>query len=42
LFIFNEDKKEARNDRDLALNYNEYLPFVEKLLEKTDMLTSHG
>ena len=37
LLIFDEYEKEARQDLDFFLNYNEYLPFVEKLLEKTDM-----
>ena len=36
-FIFEEYEKEARQDLDFVHNYNEYLPFVEKLLEKTDM-----
>ena len=35
--IFDENVKEARQDLDFVRNYNEYLPFVEKLLEKTDM-----
>ncbi|MGB9940511.1 polyphosphate:AMP phosphotransferase [Methanosarcina sp.] len=35
--IFDEYEKEARQDLDFVHNYNEYLPFVEKVLEKTDM-----
>ena len=37
LFILDENEKEGRQDLDFVHNYNEYLPFVEKLLEKTDM-----
>jgi polyphosphate:AMP phosphotransferase len=35
--IFDEYEKEVIPDLDFVRNYNEYLPFVEKLLEKTDM-----
>jgi len=35
--IFDGDEKEERKDLDYIRNYKEYLPFVEKLLEKTDM-----
>ena len=36
-FILDENEKEGKQDLDFVRNYNEYLPFVEKLLEKTDM-----
>jgi polyphosphate:AMP phosphotransferase len=36
-FILDENQKEGKQDLDFVRNYNEYLPFVEKLLEKTDM-----
>ena len=36
-FIFDEYEEEARQDLNFVRNYNEYLPFVEKLLEKTNM-----
>ena len=35
--IFEEYEKELSQDLDLIHNYNEYLPFVENMLEKTDM-----
>lgn len=35
--VLDEYEKETRPDLDFIRNYNEYLPFVEKLLEKTDM-----
>lgn len=35
--IFDENEKETSQDLDFVHNYSEYLPFVEKLLEKTDM-----
>lgn len=35
--IFDEYEDETRRDIDFIHKYNEYLPFVEKLLEKTDM-----
>lgn len=35
--IFDEYEKEVKQDPDFVHNYNEYLPFVDKLLEKTDM-----
>jgi AMP-polyphosphate phosphotransferase len=37
LYLFDGDEKEAKKYLDFILNYSEYLPFVEKLLEKTDM-----
>lgn len=37
LFILDENENKGRQDLDFVHNYNEYLPFVEKLLEKTDM-----
>lgn len=35
-FILDEYGEEARQDLDFVRNYNEYLPLVEKMLEKTD------
>ena len=35
--IFDDYEKGSGKDLDSTLNYKEYLPFVEKLLEKTDM-----
>jgi len=37
LFILDENENKGRQDLDFVHNYKEYLPFVEKLLEKTDM-----
>jgi len=37
LLIFEEYEKELSRDLDLIHNYNEYFPFVENMLEKTDM-----
>lgn len=36
-FTLEGHEKEGGQDLDFVRNYNEYLPFVEKLLEKTDM-----
>ena len=35
--VLDEYEKETKPDLDFIRNYNEYLPFVEKMLEKTDM-----
>jgi len=35
--IFDEYEDEARQDLDFIHKYNEYMPLVEKILEKTDM-----
>lgn len=35
--IFDEYENEAVQDLDFIHKYNEYLPFIEKILEKTDM-----
>lgn len=35
--IFDDYEAEASQDMDFVLDYNNYLPFVEKFLEKTDM-----
>lgn len=37
LTLLDEYEDEARQDLDFIHKYNEYLPFVEKILEKTDM-----